>query len=151
MVDVVSKKVRSRMMSGIRSSNTKPEVLTRKALHSLGYRFRLDSKIGKIKPDIVLRRLKVAIFTHGCYWHQHKGCKLAYSDRHYSEKWLNKFKANCERDKRVGKQLLESGWRVAIIWECATRKEAVFCGVISELADWISSNAQLYESDYIEK
>jgi hypothetical protein len=53
----------------------------------LGYRFRLDSKVGKIKPDIVLRSRKVAIFVHGCYWHQHEGCKLAYSDRDYIEKW----------------------------------------------------------------
>ncbi|MCF6325331.1 MAG: very short patch repair endonuclease [Gammaproteobacteria bacterium] len=74
-------------MSGIRSSNTKPEVLTRKALHRLGYRFRLDSQIGKIKPDIVLRRLKIAIFIHGCYWHQHKDCKLAYSDRRVCRAW----------------------------------------------------------------
>lgn len=151
MVDVVDKETRSRMMSGIRSSNTKPEVLTRKALHRLGYRFRLDSKIGKIKPDIVLRSLKIAIFTHGCYWHQHKGCKLAYSDRSYSEKWLDKFEANRERDKRVEKQLLENGWRVAIIWECATRKDAVFSDVVNELDDWMQSSAQFYESGYREK
>jgi len=150
MVDVVDKKTRSRMMSGIRSSNTKPEVLTRKALHRLGYRYRVDSKIGKIKPDIVLRRLKVAIFTHGCYWHQHKGCKLAYSDRNYSGKWKKKFKDNKERDQRTTSHLLESGWRVAIVWECATRKNKVFNETVNELSAWIQSGLQLYESEYRE-
>jgi len=151
MVDVVDKKTRSRMMSGIRSTNTKPEVLTRQALHRLGYRYRLDSRIGKIKPDIVLRRHKAAIFVHGCYWHQHENCKLAYSDRSYSDKWLKKFDDNRARDKRVIRQLHEEGWRIAILWECATRKDDVFCDVVNELADWIQSNAQFYESGYREK
>jgi DNA mismatch endonuclease, patch repair protein len=81
VTDIVDKQTRSRMMSNIRSCNTKPEILIRKALHKYKYRFNLKSKVGKIKPDIVLRCHKVAIFTHGCYWHQHEGCKLAYSDR----------------------------------------------------------------------
>lgn len=123
MVDVVDKKTRSRMMSGIRSKNTKPEILTRKALHALGYRYKLDSKVGKIKPDIVLQKHKVAIFAHGCYWHQHKGCMLAYSDRNYSKKWLKKFSDNKARDERVKKQLLGEGWRVVVVWECITRNE----------------------------
>ena len=137
MVDVVDKETRSRMMSGIRSSNTKPEVLTRKALHKLGYRFRLDSKIGRIKPDIVLSKHKVAVFTHGCYWHQHKGCKLAYTDRNYSEKWKKKFSDNQQRDKRVLKKLTDQGWRVAVVWECATRDNQVFLKVLERLNRWI--------------
>lgn len=149
MVDVVNKATRSRMMSGIRSSNTKPEVLTRKALHKRGYRFRLDSKVGKIKPDIVLRSHKVAVFTHGCYWHQHEGCKLAYSDRGYEDKWLKKFEANRQRDQRVLEQLTEQGWRVAIIWECATRDPSIFNTVINLLDTWIKTGeSQYFESDY---
>ena len=137
------------MMAGIRSSNTRPEILTRKALHKLGYRFRLDSNIGKIKPDIVLRSLKIAVFTHGCYWHQHKGCKLAYSDRKYSDSWKKKFSDNKARDKRVEKILLEDGWRVAVIWECATRKPKVFEKEIGKLDCWINSGkSQYFESDY---
>ena len=137
------------MMSGIRSSNTKPEVLTRQALHRLGYRFRLDSKVGKIKPDIVLRRHKVVVFTHGCYWHQHEGCKLAYSDRDYEEKWLKKFEANRQRDKRVLKDLMEKGWRVAVIWECVTRNKDVFTNEINNLDNWIrSQSSQYFESSY---
>lgn len=149
MVDVVSKEKRSQMMSGIRSSNTKPEVLTRKALHNLGYRFRVDSKVGKIKPDIVLRRYRVAIFTHGCYWHQHQGCKLAYSDRNHSEKWLKKFEDNRLRDQRVLNKLAEEGWRVAVIWECATRDINIFHHVINKLNSWIQHDSgQYFESEY---
>ena len=149
MVDVVSKEKRSQMMSGIRSSNTKPEVLTRKALHRLGYRFRLNSKVGKIKPDIVLRTHKVAIFTHGCYWHQHEGCKLAYSDRDYSDKWKKKFHDNQQRDQRVLQQLSEQGWRVAVIWECATRDNSIFEVVINKLDSWIQNDiCPYFESNY---
>ncbi len=137
------------MMSGIRSKNTKPETLTRKALHRLGYRFRLDSKIEKIKPDIVLRKHKVAIFTHGCYWHQHEGCKLAYSDRNYSEKWKRKFDDNRQRDKRVLKQLLDDGWKVAMIWECSTRNKKEFEVIMVQLDRFIkSSKGIFYESQY---
>ena len=136
-------------MSGIRSSNTKPEVLTRKALHRLGYRFRLDSKVGKIKPDVVLRSYKVAIFAHGCYWHQHEGCKLAYSDRSYSSSWKKKFSDNQQRDKRVLEKLLEDGWRVAVIWECATREDEIFENVITQLDYWIKEDdGQYFETEY---
>ena len=149
MVDIVDKKTRSRMMSGIRSSNTKPEIITRKFLHYLGYRFRKDSKVGKIKPDIVLRSRKVAIFIHGCYWHQHNGCKLAYSDRNYADKWKRKFEENKLRDRRVLEKLASEGWRVAVIWECVTRDPSVFEDVMSQLHIWIQKdNNQYFESKY---
>lgn len=147
MTDVVDKKTRSRMMSGIRSSNTKPEIITRKALHALGYRFKLDSKVGKIKPDIVLRKYKIAVFTHGCYWHQHDSCKLAYSDRNYSAKWKKKFVDNKQRDKRVSEQLKTEGWRVAVIWECVTRNVNSFEKIIDNLNIWIKNGkSQYFES-----
>lgn len=137
------------MMSGIRSFNTKPEILIRKALHRLGYRFRLNSKVGKIKPDVVLRSHKVAVFTHGCYWHQHEGCRLAYSDREYSDKWQKKFDDNQKRDQRVLEQLLAQGWRVAVIWECVTRNKEEFRKEINKLDKWIRSGKSAYfETDY---
>ena len=149
MVDIVDKATRSRMMSGIRSSDTKPEILARKALHRIGYRFRLDSKIGKIKPDIVLTSRKVAIFLHGCYFHQHEGCTLAYSDRNYSSKWRDKFEANKQRDLRVTEALLHKGWRVAIVWECVTRNTIEFNKVMAELDDFIKHEGPVFfESDY---
>ena len=149
MVDIVDKATRSRMMSGIRSCNTKPEILLRSALHRLGYRFRLDSKVGKIKPDLVLRKHNVVVFAHGCYWHQHKNCKLAYSDRKYTEKWKKKFNDNVQRDQRVQKQLIGEGWRVAVIWECATREPKVFKVIVKQLDTWIKKRKEQYfESDY---
>jgi len=152
VVDVVDKKTRSRMMSGIRSSNTKPEVLTRHALHKLGYRYKLGSKVGKIKPDIVLRSHKVAIFTHGCYWHKHKGCKLAYADKNYSDKWKKKFQDNKLRDKRVVDELFNTGWRVAVVWECSTRDLKIFKGVIHKLNKWIrSKKTNYFEKEYRKK
>lgn len=149
MVDIVDKATRSRMMSRIRSSDTKPEILTRKALHRLGYRFRLNSKVVRVKPDIVLPGRKVAIFVHGCYWHQHEGCKLAYTDRKYSDKWKKKFNDNKLRDKRVIELLLSKNWRVAVVWECATREDNVFKLLIKHLDKWIKSEkSQFFESDY---
>ncbi len=149
MVDIVDEATRSRMMSGIRSRNTKPELIVRRALHKLGYRYRVNSKIGKIKPDIVLRKHQVVIFVHGCYWHQHKGCKLSYSDRNYSDKWLKKFSDNKARDKRVTEQLLEQGWRIAVIWECVTRETDELGKVISMLNKWIRlKNNYYFESSY---
>jgi len=137
VTDVVDNQTRSRMMSGIRSSNTRPEVITRCALHKLGFRYKLDSKVGKIKPDVVLRSYKVAIFIHGCYWHKHEGCNLAYSDRHYSDKWKIKFADNKLRDQHVLKKLLSEGWRVAVLWECVTRNHTEFKRAIGKLRKFI--------------
>lgn len=139
-------------MSGIRSSNTKPEILTRKALHKAGFRFRLNSKIGKIKPDIVLRRYRVAIFTHGCYWHQHEGCKLAYSDRKYSAKWKKKFTDNKQRDQRVLDELRTEGWRVAVIWECVTRHAPEFDKTMLKLNKFVlTGKSKYFEASYRER
>jgi len=138
------------MMSGIRSSNTRPERIIRSALHRHGYRFHLGSKVGKIKPDIVLRSRKIAVFVHGCFWHQHKGCKLAYSDRLYSTEWKNKFQSNKGRDDRVLKQLLSEHWRVAIVWECATRSPEACDELILDLCDWIeNSTNSTFESTFV--
>jgi DNA mismatch endonuclease, patch repair protein len=149
VTDIVDKQTRSRMMSGIKSSNTKPEIITRRALHKLGYRFRLKSKIDKIKPDIVLSKHKVAIFTHGCYWHKHDGCKLAYANRKYSDKWKKKFDENKRRDIRVLGDLEEKGWRIAIIWECVTRNRIEFQKTLNQLNNFIlSGKSGVFESSY---
>ena len=136
-------------MAGIRSKNTKPEILIRKALHSSGYRFRLGSKVDSVRPDVVLRSRKIAIFAHGCYWHQHPGCKLAYSNRKYSEEWQKKFADNRNRDQRVEKQLLADDWRVAVFWECATRSSEIFVEEFSRLQNWIESEESgVFETRY---
>ena len=151
MVDVVNKETRSRMMSGIRSKDTQPEILLRKALHKSGFRYQLNTKVGKIKPDIVLVKYKVAIFTHGCYWHRHPECKLAYLPKSKVDFWNKKFDDNINRDKRVLDELLNAGWRVAIVWECVTRNKTEFKNTTNELSVWIKSNNTLFESKYIQQ
>ena len=120
-MDTVSQKTRSRMMAGIRYKDTKPEMLVRKHLHSLGFRYRLHKRVGKTRPDLVLPRWKTSIFVHGCYWHRHQGCKLASEPKSNTAFWKNKFSQNVERDMRNVEELRSLGWSVGIIWECSVR------------------------------
>lgn len=97
----------------------------------------------------MLQKYKVTIFVHGCYWHQHDGCRLAYSDRNYSEKWKKKFADNICRDGLVCEGLEKIGWRVTIVWECATRDTSVFAQEIDGLDLWIRSGSRArFESGY---
>lgn len=121
MTDIVSPEVRSRMMSGIRSKNTHPEIAVRKWLHAAGYRFRLHRKDLPGTPDIVLPRFRLVIFIHGCFWHQHEGCRQATIPQTRREWWMNKFAANKDRDRKVRRALEESRWRVVVLWECEVR------------------------------
>lgn len=121
MTDIVDSRTRSRMMAGIRGKNTKPELIVRRFLHSKGFRFRLhDAKLPG-RPDIVMPKYKLLIFVHGCFWHRHQGCRYATSPAQNGEKWQEKFRQNVERDQQQIKQLLDQGWRVLVIWECALR------------------------------
>ena len=120
-MDTVSQKTRSRMMAGIRNKDTKPEMLVRNHLHSLGFRYRLHKRVGKTRPDLVLPRWKTSIFVHGCYWHRHQGCKLASEPKSNTAFWKNKFSQNVERDMRNVEELRSLGWSVGIIWECSVR------------------------------
>lgn len=137
---------RSEMMSRIRSADTKPELLVRKALYHQGYRYHLKDKIIGIQPDIILRKQNIAIFVHGCFWHQHAGCKLAYTPKSRTEFWKLKFNQNMERDRRVIMKLQFEGWRIAVIWECVTRDKVLFEKTMNSLNDWIASSSDYYES-----
>lgn len=114
--------LRSALMSRIRSSNTQPELAVRKLLHALGYRFRLHRRDLPGKPDIVLPRLRLAIFVHGCFWHQHPGCGLASKPKTRQDYWGPKLASNVSRDAVSQDRLRSLGWRVAVIWECDARK-----------------------------
>ncbi|WP_260833897.1 very short patch repair endonuclease [Sphingopyxis sp. P1IMeth2] len=109
---------RSERMSRIRSTNTKPEVALRKALHRLGFRFRLHARGLPGKPDIVLPKYHTAIFVHGCFWHRHEGCKVATTPKSNTQFWVEKFDRNIRRDAAAIEQLEAAGWRVLIAWEC---------------------------------
>lgn len=121
MVDIVSEAVRSRMMASIRGKNTKPEMTVRRFLHGKGFRYRLHVRSLPGCPDLVLPKYRVAIFVHGCFWHQHVGCRYAAIPDNNYEKWQLKFAKNIERDKRNVDQLVADGWRVVIVWECSVR------------------------------
>jgi DNA mismatch endonuclease (patch repair protein) len=109
-------------MSAIRSSNTKPELGVRSALHRAGFRFRLHAKLPGT-PDLVLRKYKAVVFVNGCFWHQHPHCKSSHIPKTRPEFWQNKFDRNVARDQKVLYQLKIMGWRVAILWECGLSKK----------------------------
>ncbi|MHA6825525.1 very short patch repair endonuclease [Ralstonia pseudosolanacearum] len=122
-MDTISKVARSALMARIRNKDSKPERALRSAMHRTGLRFRLHRTDLPGTPDIVLPATKIAIFVHGCFWHQHARCKLASSPRSNTEYWLPKLQRNVERDRRVAKALRQLGWAVLTVWECQTRKE----------------------------
>lgn len=118
MVDVVDKETRSRMMSGIRGKDTKPEMQVRRFLHAAGFRFRLHVKDLPGRPDIVLPKYRTVIQVHGCFWHRHPECRYATVPANNAEVWAEKFARNVARDCEVESQLAELGWRVITVWEC---------------------------------
>ena len=146
MVDIVEPSVRSRMMSNIRSKNTRPEIEIRKALHAAGFRYRLHRRDLPGVPDITFPRHRAVVFVHGCFWHGHD-CHLFRWPSTNSERWKRKIHGNQSRDASSFKRLVASGWRVCTIWECAlrgrnrrTRQE-----VADKTADWIRGTEQFCE------
>lgn len=133
------------MMSGIRARNTKPEIVVRSLLFKLGFRFRLHRKDLPGKPDIVLPRYRIAIFVHGCFWHQHTGCRLAKFPNSNVEFWEAKLRSNIERDRKNCNSLVAAGWRVLIVWECATKSEAARLALENAITSWIDSDTQVGE------
>jgi DNA mismatch endonuclease (patch repair protein) len=120
-MDIVDSVKRSQMMSGIKGKNTKPEMSVRRYLHAAGFRFRLHRKNLAGCPDLTLSKYRLVIFVHGCFWHRHEGCVYAALPSSRTEFWREKFEENVKRDKRHIDELLQSGWRVLVIWECGIR------------------------------
>ncbi|NAS95373.1 very short patch repair endonuclease [Pseudomonas syringae pv. actinidifoliorum] len=109
------------MMSGIRSKNTKPELFLRRFLHKKGFRFRLHQKIFGGRPDLVLKKYKLAVFVHGCFWHRHLNCNYATTPSSRAEFWVKKFEDNTRRDKKNIAEFLCEDWRVLVVWECGLK------------------------------
>lgn len=127
-------------MAGIRGANTKPEMLIRRGLHALGFRFRLHGRKMPGKPDLVFPRYRAVIFVHGCFWHRHD-CELFKWPKTRHEFWREKIEGNWERDSRAEVELRADGWRVLKVWECSlrgpTRLEPP--QVIERAASWLRS------------
>lgn len=121
-MDIKSAEDRSLNMSHIRSRDTAVEVYIRKLLYGKGFRYRIAPKEIPGKPDIWFPGKRVAIFIHGCFWHRHAGCRLAYMPKSRVEFWQKKFDANVIRDQEVKRLLDEQGIRYLVIWECKIRK-----------------------------
>lgn len=141
MIDIVDTQTRSRMMAGIGGKDTKPELVLRRALHTRGLRYRLHGKGLQGKPDLVFPRFKAVIFVHGCFWHRHSECRFTTTPSTRPEFWQAKFAANVVRDHAVRVGLTESDWRIAVIWECALRKQEQVEAAADRLGAWLRSGA----------
>jgi DNA mismatch endonuclease, patch repair protein len=119
--DIMSPDKRSALMARIRSRDTGPELIVRRLLHSIGYRFRVHAPNLPGRPDIVFSSRRTVIFVHGCFWHRHD-CGMAYTPKTRRQFWQSKFNGNVKRDRRVRDELAADGWQVIIIWECQTKK-----------------------------
>lgn len=141
MPDVVSPETRSRMMSGIRGRDTAPEMVLRRGLHALGFRFRLHVRELPGRPDIVFPRRHAALFAHGCFWHGHD-CPLFKLPGTRREFWQTKIETNRTRDAAAEATLLNAGWRVGTIWECALKgRTSLPPGEVMALCSaWLRSN-----------
>ncbi len=142
MADVVDPATRSRMMSGIRGKNTKPELMIRKALHARGFRYRLHCKLPG-KPDLCLPKYRAVIFVHGCFWHGHD-CHLFKWPSTRPEFWREKIARNRAVDAAAEEKLLADGWRVATVWECALkgRERKPPDQLVIRIAEWLKSDDQ---------
>lgn len=109
-------------MARVRSKDTGPELIVRRLVHSMGYRYRLHDATLPGKPDIVMRQRKWVIFVHGCFWHRHEGCALARLPKSRLKFWEPKLAANRTRDIRNIQKLRRSGWHVMVVWECQLSK-----------------------------
>ena len=145
MADVVTSEKRSQMMAGIRSKNTKPELIIRKKLFAAGFRYRLHEKLPG-RPDIVLRKYNAVIFINGCFWHGHK-CSLFVLPKTRTEFWKNKIAGNSNNDLKCTGKLLELGWRIATIWECSLKGKDKWNidDLVKILTRWIESDIKVLE------
>lgn len=142
MADIVDKSTRSRMMSGIRSKNTKPEVIIRKALHAAGFRFRIHKSDIPGNPDIVLKKYNAVIFVHGCFWHGHN-CHLFKMPSSNVEFWERKIKRNRAVDARSSEEIQQIGWRILTIWECSLKgkNKLPLSDVIQSVFTWLTGSS----------
>lgn len=120
MVDTRTPEQRSALMSRVRGKNTKPELIVRKLLWSMGYRYRLYDRNLPGVPDLVFKGRRKVVFVHGCFWHAH-GCSKGQPPKSRLDYWIPKLQQNAERDRKKIKQLELLGWKVLVVWQCETK------------------------------
>ena len=126
---------RSALMARVGQKNTKPELIVRKLLHGLGYRYRLHRKNLPGTPDICFPTRKKVIFVHGCFWHRHEGCRRTTTPKTRTDFWEEKFRQNVARDQRKIDDLHQLGWNSLVVWECETEDKSK---LESRLIDFLS-------------
>lgn len=134
-MDTLSPTERSKRMGLVKGKNTRPEIIVRKLIYSLGYRYRLHVKDMLGRPDIVFHGRRKVIFIHGCFWHRHENCRLARIPKSRVEFWTEKLGKNKLRDIAIQKQLIEKGWAVMTIWECEISNKAALVDRIKKFMD----------------
>jgi DNA mismatch endonuclease, patch repair protein len=143
LADVHNPETRSRNMAAIRASNTKPEMVVRRAVHAAGLRYRLHVRTLPGKPDLLFPRHQAVVFVNGCFWHRHD-CHLFRWPATRREFWREKLDRNVASDARAIAALHSAGWRVATVWECALkgRTKLTQSQPMQPLIDWIRSGDQ---------
>ncbi len=133
-MDTLTRQQRSAAMAAVRGKDTKPELVVRRLLHALGFRYRLHVKDLPGRPDIVFRKRRCVIFVNGCFWHAHD-CPRGSAPSSNVEFWRVKIGRNRERDRRVQEELRKSGWLVLTVWECETKAQESLAGKLSRFLE----------------
>jgi DNA mismatch endonuclease (patch repair protein) len=136
VTDLVDPAKRSLIMSAVHSKNTKPEMTVRRAVHALGYRYRLHDADLPGNPDLVFRSRGKVIFVHGCFWHRHSKCRYATIPKTHTDFWQDKFCNNVTRDRRTRHELKRLGWEVLTVWQCELKKPEK---LVERLDDFLAS------------
>lgn len=125
---------RSQVMAAVKSKNTKPEMVVRKLVHGMGYRYRLHYAKLPGKPDLVFPSRKKVIFVHGCFWHQHT-CPAADKPKSNTSYWLPKLERNRNRDIKNLAALKAAGWDALVLWECELGSSNTLQKIISKFLE----------------
>ena len=144
MADVFDSIERSRVMSLIRSKDTKPELRIRQGLHRRGYRFRVNVRTLPGKPDIVLSKYRTVVQIRGCFWHGHS-CHDGHLPKTKREYWIEKLSSNTRRDARNDRRLRNLGWSVIVIWECQCMSNSKCQKSLDRIARFLSAREVIRE------
>ena len=145
--DTFDSATRSRIIARVQSRNTGPQLVLRRALHARGLRYKLHDTALPGQPDLVFPRYRAVCFVHGCFWHRHDGCPRATTPTSNRIHWARKFAANVRRDRAHRATLLDTKWRVAVVWEGVLRPSQRLDEVAGEVQRWLKSEAREFVAE----